>query len=65
MGATVRTNIDQVPAVNILVDFAWIVPILACFCRRVVVLLVSFLSMFRALRHAPDSPTRCFVHYSL
>ena len=63
--AAIHANIDRVPAVNILIDLAWIVPILECFRRWAVVLLVSFLPMFRTLRHASDSPTRCFVHYSI
>jgi hypothetical protein len=58
VGAAVYPNINHVPAVDILGDFAGIVPILECFRRRAVVLLVSLLSMFCAFRHAPNSPAR-------
>ena len=68
MRSTVRTYINQVAAVDILVNFAWIVPILECFYRWTVILLVSFLSVFYAFRHSPRSSTRsqenaCIVAY--
>jgi hypothetical protein len=58
MGAAVRTNIDREPAIDILVDFAGIFPIPEGFRGWAVVLLVSFPSVFRAFRHAHNSPTR-------
>jgi hypothetical protein len=56
MCSAIRTYINCVPTVDILIDFAWIVPILECFCRWAVVLLVSLLSVFRALRHSLHCP---------
>ena len=52
MGSTVRPNIDHVPAIDILVDLAGMFPVLEGFRRWAVLLLVSLLSMFRALSHA-------------
>jgi hypothetical protein len=63
--STVSPNIDRVPAVDILVDFARIFTILQCFCCWAVLLLVSFLSVFRALRHSPHSSARYFTYYSV
>jgi hypothetical protein len=65
MGSAMRPNIDHVPAVDILVDFAGIFAVLEGFHRWAVILLVSLLPMFRALRHAPNSPVGYFVHYSI
>jgi hypothetical protein len=56
MGSAVRPNIDHVSTVNILVDFAGMFPVQEGFRRWTVLLLVSLLSMFRALSHAPNSP---------
>jgi hypothetical protein len=55
--AAVRTYINQVSTVDILVNFTWMVPILECFYRRTVILLMSFLSVFCAFRHFPRSST--------
>ena len=63
MCSTVHPNVDRVPTVNILVDFVRMFTILKCFCCWAVVLSMSFLSVFRAFRHAPRSPTRCFPYY--
>ena len=65
MGSAVRTNIDRIPTVDVLVDFAWVLPILEGFCRRAVVLLVSFLSVFGTFRHSPNSSTRYKIIDSL
>ena len=65
MGSAVRPNIDHIPAVDILVDFAGMFPVLEGFRRWTVFLLVSLLSMFRALSHAPISPVVYFTHYSI
>ena len=53
MRSTVRTYINQVAAVDILVNFAWIVPILECFYRWTVILLVSFLSVCLCVQTFP------------
>jgi uncharacterized protein (DUF486 family) len=58
MSSAVCPHIDHVTAVNIVVDFAWMGLILKGFRRWVVVLLVSFLAVFRALSHSPNSPAR-------
>jgi hypothetical protein len=58
MCSAVYPHIDHVTAVEIVVDFAWMRLILKGFRRWVVVLLVSFLSVFRALIHPPNLPTR-------
>jgi hypothetical protein len=63
--STASLNIDRVPAVGILVDFARIFTILKCFCCWAVVLLMSFLSVFRALRYSPHSPARYSLYYSV
>jgi hypothetical protein len=60
-----RPNIDHVPAVGILVDFAGIFPVLEGFSCWAVFLLASLLPMFRALRHVSNSPLGYFVHYSI
>ena len=51
MGSAVYPHIDHVTAVDIVVDFAWMGLILEGFRRWAVVLLVSFLAVFRALSH--------------
>jgi hypothetical protein len=43
MGAAVRPNIDHIPAVDILIDFAGMFPILEGFRRWAVLLSVSLL----------------------
>jgi hypothetical protein len=58
MGSAVCAYIDHVTAVDIVVDFAWLCLILKGFRRGAVVLLVSFLAVFRALSHASNSPAR-------
>jgi hypothetical protein len=54
----VYPHIDRVSAVDIVGDFAWMRLILKGFRRWAVVLLVSFLAVFRALSHSPNSPAR-------
>jgi len=49
--AAIHSYIDQVAALDILIDFAGVVPICNCFCGRAVVLFVPFLSVFRTLGH--------------
>ena len=56
MGSAMRSNIDHVPAVDILVHFAGMFPVLEGFRRGAVLLLVSLLPMVRALSHAPNPP---------
>jgi hypothetical protein len=56
MSSAVCPHIDRVSAVDIVVDFAWMCLIPEGFRRRAVVLLVSFLAVFRALSHSPNSP---------
>jgi hypothetical protein len=46
-------------AVDIVVDFAWMC--LKGFHRWAVVLLVSFLAVFRALSHSPNSSARWYA----
>jgi len=65
MGSAVRSIINHVPAIDILVHFAGMFPVLEGFRRWVVLLPVSLLSMFRTLSHAPNSPLAYFVHYSI
>ena len=65
MGAAVRANINHVPTVDILVHFAGMFPVLEGFRRWAVLLVVSLLSMFRALSHALNSPRAYGVHYSI
>jgi hypothetical protein len=65
MGSAVRPNINHVPAVDILVHFAGMFPVLEGFRCWAVLLLVSLLSMSRALSHAPNSPLAYFAHYSI
>jgi hypothetical protein len=65
MGAALRANIDHVPAVDILVHFTGMFPVLEGFRRGAVLLVVSLLSMVRALSHAPNSPLVYIVHYSI
>lgn len=65
MGSAMRSNIDHVPAVDILVHFVGMFPVLEGFRRRAVLLLVSLLPMVRALSHAPNLPLAYCVHYSI
>jgi hypothetical protein len=65
MGSAVRSNINHVPAVDIPVHFSGMFPVLEGFRRWAVLLLVSLLSMFSALSHAPNSSLAYFVHYSI
>ena len=60
MGSTLRPNINHILAVDILVDFAGIFPVLESFRCWAIILLVSLLPVFRALRHAPNLPMRIF-----
>jgi hypothetical protein len=55
MCSAVCPHIDHVSTVDIVVDFAWMCLILKGFRRWAVVLLVSFLAVFRALSHSPNS----------
>ena len=59
MRSAVYSHIDHVSAVDIVVGFAWMCLILKGFRRWAVALLVSFLTVFRALSHALNSLTRC------
>ena len=63
--AAAYPNMDCVSAIDISVDLAGIVPILKGFCCWAVILLVSFLSVFRALRHLHNSLARWSVHCSI
>ena len=65
MGAAVHSYIDPVATLNILIDFAGVVPICECFCRWAVVLLVSFLSVFCTLTHVHRLPIGECTHYSI
>jgi hypothetical protein len=65
MGSAMRSNIDHVPAVDILVYFAGMVPVLEDLRRGAVLLLVSLLSMVRALSHVPNPPLGYCVQYNI
>jgi hypothetical protein len=65
MGSTVSPNVDRAPTVDILVDLTRVFTVLKGFCCWAVVLLMSFLSVFRALRHSPRSRARYFVYYNV
>jgi hypothetical protein len=58
MRSAVYTHIDHVSAIDIAVGFAWMCLILKGFRRWAVVLLVSFLAVFRALSHVSNLPVR-------
>src|SRR5215510_14256883 len=57
--------IGRVAALDILIDFARVVPICECCCRWAVVMLGSFLSVFRTLGHVYRSPIGESTHYSI
>ena len=65
MCATISLNIDHIPAADVLVNFARMFTSLKGFCRWAVVLSMSFLAVFRALRHSPYSPARDSTHYNV
>jgi len=65
MCAAVHSYIDQVATLDVLIDFAGGVPICECLCRWAIVLLVSFLSVFRTLAHRHHSSLRELTHYSI
>jgi hypothetical protein len=58
MCSAIYPHIDHVTAVDIVVDAAWMCLTLKSFRRGAVVLLVSFLAVFRALSHAPNLSVR-------